>query len=197
MSKGAPGIRYAEIERETDTTRVQVVLDIDGGTRRDISTGLPFLDQMLRAFAKEACIDVGIFVEAEPEADDGLIVFEVGSALGMALRIALTESDAHTRSVSCHEPVGDALALVAMDIRGHGELVFRAEFQREQIGRVATQHIREFFQRLTSEFGATLHAHKITGTNDQFVCEAIFKGFGKCLCDSMLQFDKPRKPSQK
>ena len=30
MSKAAPGVRYAECERETNETRITVVLDLDG-----------------------------------------------------------------------------------------------------------------------------------------------------------------------
>ncbi|MCC6686967.1 MAG: imidazoleglycerol-phosphate dehydratase, partial [Fimbriimonadaceae bacterium] len=40
MSGSASEIRYAEIAHETAHARVQVVLDLDGGTRRDLATGV-------------------------------------------------------------------------------------------------------------------------------------------------------------
>ena len=46
MSKNSPGVRYAELDRDTNETHIQVVLDLDGGTRRDILTGIGFFDHM-------------------------------------------------------------------------------------------------------------------------------------------------------
>lgn len=181
MSKGAPGVRYAEVERDTDATRVQVVLDLDGGTRRDITTGIAVFDQMLKLFAQHGALDLGITVEADADVDDTPIVSEVGAAVGMALRIALADSGSSTRSTSFSEPVGDALVLMAVDLGGRGQMVFNVEFSREKIGTLSTQNLKEFLRAFASESGATLHVHKFFGENDHSVAESIFKGLGRCL----------------
>lgn len=184
MGKGSPGIRYAEVERDTDSTKVQVVLDLDGGTRRDVTTGIASFDQLLKLMALHGSFDLGITVEADSGVDDTPIVSEVGAALGMALRIALNESGAATHSVSFHEPVGDALVLSALDLTGRGQLVFNAEFDRERIGALATQSLEEFFRSFASECSATLHIHKVCGSNDHAVAESMFRGLGRCLRES-------------
>src|SRR5476649_1533013 len=89
MSKDAPGVRYAEIYRETTETRIQVVLDLDGGTRRDVTTGIGFLDHMLIQLAFHGQMDLGISAEGDLEIDDHHTVEDVGIVLGQAVRQAL------------------------------------------------------------------------------------------------------------
>ena len=89
MSKTAPGVRYAEIDRETAETSVRVVLDLDGGTRRDVSTGIGFFDHMLCHMAFHGYLDIGISVEGDLVVDDHHTVEDVGIVLGRAIREAL------------------------------------------------------------------------------------------------------------
>lgn len=197
MSKGAPGVRYAEVERETEMTRTQVVLDLDGGTRRDVSTGIGAFDSFLKLMAAHASLDVGISVESEGGSDDTPIVTEVGSAVGMALRIALTDSDGNLRSVSVTEPVADALVLIALDFSGRGQLVFNVEFAREQLGGLSCQNIQEFFRAMSLESGVTLHIHKLHGANDHFVVEAIFRAVGRCIFDATRTLERASSSGRK
>lgn len=181
MSKTAQGVRYAELDRETSETHIQVVLDLDGGSRRDILTGIGFFDHMLELFAFHGQVDIGIGAEGDLEVDDHHTVEDTGIVLGKAIREALAASDPVVRYGSCYLPMDEALALVAMDISGRGQLHWDVEFKREKIGDLSTENVREFFRALTSHAGITLHVRKIVGENDHHVCEAIFKGFGLAL----------------
>jgi imidazoleglycerol-phosphate dehydratase len=172
------GVRYAELDRETSETHVQVVLDLDGGSRRDILTGIGFFAHMLELFAFHGQVDIGIGAEGDLEVDDHHTVEDTGIVLGKAIREALDAGDTIERYSSVHVPMDDALVLVAMDISGRGQLHWNVDFTREKLGDMSTENIREFFRALTSHAGITLHVHKITGLNDHHVCEAIFKGFG-------------------
>ncbi len=184
MNKNSPGVRYAELDRDTNETHIQVVLDLDGGSRRDILTGIGFFDHMLELFAFHGQVDVGLGAEGDLEVDDHHTVEDTGIVLGKAIREALAAGDAIVRYSSCHLPMDEALVLIAMDISGRGQLYWDVEFKRERIGDLATENVREFFRALTAHAGMTLHIRKIAGENDHHICEAIFKGFGLALHDA-------------
>ncbi|MDR3692920.1 MAG: imidazoleglycerol-phosphate dehydratase HisB [Fimbriimonas sp.] len=181
MSKDAPGVRYAEIYRETAETRIQVVLDLDGGTRRDITTGIGFFDHMLSQLAFHGQFDIGISAEGDLEVDDHHTAEDVGIVLGKALAQALDQSDPIVRYGSNHTPMDEALVLVAVDFSGRGGLFYEVAFTRDKIGELSTECIREFFRALCAHSGITLHIRKIAGENNHHICEAMFKGFGLAM----------------
>lgn len=181
MSKGAPEVRYAEVERETTETRVRVVLDLDGGTRRDISTGIGFFDHLLDLLAFHGQFDLGVQAEGDLKVDDHHTVEDVGIVLGKALKQALIESDPVERFGDCHTAMDEALVLAAVDLSGRGHLSFEVGFSRDQIGGLATENIREFCKALCLHAGLTAHICKVAGENDHHVAEAIFKGLGRAL----------------
>jgi len=181
MAKSVQGVRYAELDRETSETHIQVVLDLDGGSRRDILTGIGFFDHMLELFAFHGQIDIGLGSEGDLEVDDHHTVEDTGIVLGKAIREALDAGDAIERYSSVHVPMDDALVLVAMDISGRGQLHWEVPFAREKVGDLSTENIREFFRALTAHSGITLHVRKMAGHNDHHLCEAVFKAFGLAL----------------
>ena len=181
MSKVASTIRYGEVERETRETRVRVVLDIDGGSNRDISTGIPIFDSMLRSMAFFGCFALGIQAEGDLNLDDHHTVEDVGICLGKAIRAALAESQPIERFGSAHGIKDDALVLAAIDVSGRGMLCYDASFQREAIGGLSTENIREFFNALAVNGGLTVHIRQITALNDHHLCEAILRGIGLSL----------------
>lgn len=181
MSKGAPGVRYAELDRETKETKVHLVLDLDGGTRQDIDTGVGFFDHMLTLMAFHGLFDLGVKAEGDLDVDDHHTVEDVGIVLGDAFRKALVESTSLNRYASNHTPMDEALVLVAIDISGRGVLTFDCPFRREKLGEMSTECVREFFRAFCANAGITLHVHRICGENDHHVCEAVFKGVGRAL----------------
>ena len=185
MSKAAPQVRYAEVERETRATRVQVVLDLDGGTRRDISTGIHFFDHMLIEMAFHAQFDVGVVTEGDLEVDDHHSVMDTGIVLGQAIGQAIEGEQGIVRFGHATVACDDALVRVALDLRGHGSCFFDVPFTRERLGGLTTQAIEPFFRNVAVNSLMTLHATKLAGTNDHHVCEALFKAFGLALFDSV------------
>lgn len=181
MSKNSPGVRYAELDRETNETHIQVVMDLDGGSRRDILTGLGFFDHMLELFAFHGQIDIGLGAEGDLEVDDHHTVEDTGIVLGKGIREALAAGDPIVRYGTATIPMDESLVLTALDISGRGQLHWDVSFKREKIGDLSTENIREFFRALTAHAGITLHVRKLAGENDHHVCEAIFKGFGMAL----------------
>lgn len=190
MAKATPGVRYGEVLRETSETRVQVVLDLDGGTRRDIKTGVGFFDHMLQQLAFHGQMDVGIEAEGDLHFDDHHTVEDVGIVLGQAFRQALDGDDAIVRYADHHTAMDDALVLVAIDLGGRAYLVWDVPFEREAIGALATENVREFFRAFTAHAGVTLHVRKIAGVNDHHVVEALFKGVGRAIHTATRRADR-------
>lgn len=180
MSKNAPSVRYAEVDRETAETTIHAVLDLDGGTRQDISTGIGFFDHMLHQMAFHGHLNLGLSVEGDLGVDDHHTVEDVGIVLGRAIRQAL-QGESIERYSSNHTAMDDALVLVAVDLSGRGILTYEVPFRRERIGELSTECIKEFFRSICAHAGITLHLHKVAGENDHHLCEAMFKGFGRAL----------------
>ncbi len=180
MSKSSPSVRFAEVDRETAETTIHAVLDLDGGTRQDISTGIGFFDHMLHQMAFHGGMNLGLSVEGDLGVDDHHTVEDVGIVLGRAMRQAL-QGESIERYASNHTPMDEALVLVAVDVSGRGLVTFDVPFRRERIGELSTECVREFFRAFCSNSGITVHIHKVCGDNDHHVCEAIFKGFGRAL----------------
>lgn len=197
MSKTAPGVRYAEVERETKETRVQVVIDLDGGTRRDILTGVGFFDHMLSQLAFHGQFDVGISAEGDLEIDDHHTVEDVGIVLGRAIRQALDVDASISRYGSNMTPMDEALVLVAVDISGRGMLLYDVPFKRDSLGEMSTECVREFLRAFASYSGITVHVKKLAGDNDHHVCEALFKGLGRALFEATRKVDRRGSSSTK
>lgn len=197
MSKGARGVRYAEVDRETNETRVHAVLDVDGGTKQDIATGIPFFDHMLELMAFHAKFDLGVDAEGDLGVDDHHTVEDVGIVLGKAFREAVNSADPIARYGSNHTPMDEALVLTAVDFSGRGHYYFRGEFRSDRIGQLSTQTVPEFFKSLCAHAGITMHHHVLSGENDHHICEAMFKGFGRALFEATRPVDRRTPTSTK
>lgn len=181
MSKQPTSVRYAEVDRETRETKIHLVLDLDSGTKVDVSTGIGFLDHMLGLMAYHAHIGLGVKADGDYGIDDHHTVEDVGICLGQAFREALRNTGGMQRYGQWLLPMDEALVLVALDFSGRGVLGFDIEWKRERLGSLATENVREFLRAFTSHAGLTLHVRKLAGENDHHVCEAAFKGIGRAI----------------
>src|SRR5690349_12960789 len=181
MGKGARNVRYAEVDRETTKTKVHLVLDLDGGTRCDVATGVTTFDEMLQEIAGYAAIDLGVSVEADVGVHGHAVMEDVGTAFGTALASALEDSDAVVGTGSCGVPSADALVLCAMDLRSRSFIGWDVPFRRDWIAEMNTENVREFFEALVHGGGCSLHLRKMAGENDWHMCEAVFRSFGRSL----------------
>ena len=181
MSKGAPNVRYAEVDRETSHTKIHLVLDLEGGTRRDVSTGVATFDGLLSDLARCAGLDLGVTVECDPATDDHHILEDVGSAFGRGIKAALEDSDAVIGLGSCNVPSADALVMCAIDLEGRSYLGWDVTFRRDWIGAMATENVQKFFLAVSSFGDFSLHLRRVAGENDVHLCEATFRAFGRSL----------------
>ena len=50
--------RVSELKRETNETKIDVKVNLDGNGINNIKTGLPFFDHMLEQLSKHSLIDI-------------------------------------------------------------------------------------------------------------------------------------------
>ena len=62
-------MRYAEINRKTNETNIQLTLNIDGTGAADVKTGCGFLDHMLNLLAKHGKFDLTVKCDGDTEVD--------------------------------------------------------------------------------------------------------------------------------
>lgn len=197
MSQTASGVRYAEVERETTETHVRVVLDLDGGTRRDVSTGIGFLDHMLQLLAFHGEFDLGVSAEGDLYIDDHHTVEDIGIVLGQAVKQAIAATEQIERYGSNTTPMDEALVLCAVDVSGRGALHADMPFRRDRLGDLSTEAVLEFFGAFARHAGITIHLRKIAGENDHHLCEACFKALGRALHAATRRTERRGPPSTK
>jgi imidazoleglycerol-phosphate dehydratase len=197
MSKPNKTVRFAEVDRETTETDIRLTLDLDGGSKVDVDTGIPFFDHMLHQLGFHGHLDLGIKAGGDTDVDDHHTVEDTGIVLGVGIKRALLDSEGINRFANAMVPMDDALVAVAMDVCGRGYLAFDVPFTRETIGGLSTENVREFFQALALNAGITLHIKKLAGSNDHHVCEALFKAFGVALKEALTRTERLGLPTPK
>ncbi len=173
--------RKAELERRTQETFVKVVLDLDGGGRADIATGIPFFDHMLTLFCVHGFFDLTIRAQGDLEVDSHHTVEDVGIVMGDAIETALGDRKGIRRYGHAVTPMDDALGTVSVDLSRRPYLVFRAP-----VGTCAEPSFnralaKEFFKSLANHCGMNLHIDVPYGENEHHLLEAVFKSLGRAL----------------
>jgi imidazoleglycerol-phosphate dehydratase len=173
-------MRRAEVRRATSETGVALTLVLDGTGEADVSTGLPFFDHMLTAFARHGRFDLQVEAAGDLAVDSHHTVEDVGIVLGTALRQALGERRGIRRYGFAAVPMDEALAQCAIDCGGRAYLVYDAAFSGLVVGGMDVTLVRHFLGSVCQQSGCTLHLSAY-GRNDHHVAEAIFKAVGVAL----------------
>lgn len=173
--------RICKLSRRTAETEVFVCLSLDGSGRRDIATGIPFLDHMLEHVAVHGLFDLEVRCQGDTSVDDHHSIEDVGIVLGQALSEALGDKLGIARYGSQLLPMDEALVLVALDLSGRGLLSYEVPGLASKVGSFDTELVPEFLRALAHHAGLTLHVKLIHGSNTHHILEAIFKGLGRAL----------------
>jgi len=178
-------MRTAEIQRNTNETRIRIRLDLDGTGSYDVHTGVGFFDHMLAGFARHGFFDLQVEVQGDLEVDDHHTVEDTGIALGTAIREALGDKKGIRRYGSSILPMDETLAMAAIDLSGRPYFSFDADFATERCGDMGTQMVREFFYAISYTAGMNLHMKILDGINDHHKAEALFKAFARALDEAV------------
>lgn len=176
--------RTASVERNTKETRISLSLNLDGSGKADISTGIGFFDHMLDGFARHGLFDLTVKVDGDLCVDTHHTIEDTGIVLGKAIRETVGDKKGIVRFGSKILPMDDALILCAVDLSGRPYLVYELNLDREKVGELETEMIREFFYAVSYGAEMNLHIKQLNGFNNHHIIEGAFKAFAKALDDA-------------
>jgi len=173
--------RTSKEKRETKETQIDISLDIDGGAKPQISTGIPFFDHMLILFSMHGFFDLFIKAAGDLEVDYHHTVEDVGIVLGNVFNQALGDRKQITRYGYAVTPMDDALASVAIDLSNRPYLVYKVPEMINTQGGFTIALAKEFFRAFSVKCGMNLHINVYYGENEHHIIESVFKSFGRAL----------------
>ena len=174
-------MRTSTIKRNTEETKIELSLNLDGKGDSKIDTGCGFLDHMLTLFSKHSKIDLDVTCKGDINVDYHHTVEDIGIVLGKAILEALGDKKGINRYADTILPMDESLILTAIDVSGRSYLGFDVVFPTEKIGGFDTELVEEFFMALTRCAEITLHIKKMAGENSHHIAEGIFKSFARSL----------------
>ena len=174
-------MRYTEINRSTNETKIKVAINLDGEGVTHINTGIGFFDHMLNLFAAHGRFNLDVECDGDIEVDCHHSVEDIGIALGSAIKTALGDKRGINRYGTFYLPMDEALAFVSLDISGRPFLVYDGGSMAPMIGGYDTELTEEFLRAVAFNAGITLHAKVLYGNNSHHKVEAIFKALGHAL----------------
>lgn len=174
--------RTAEITRDTNETKIKVILDLDGQGKSDIKTGLAFFDHMLDQVAKHGLMNLTLYCEGDLEIDAHHTVEDCGLALGDAIKEALGDKKGVRRFGHAYVPMDECLSRVTMDLSNRPYCVWNVKFTLDRLGEnMETELFGHFFQSLAQNAGITLHCDNLYGENNHHIIESVYKAFARAL----------------
>ena len=173
--------RIATIERYTSETKIKCTLNLDGSGKADIHTGIGFFDHMMNSFARHGFFDLSLQVEGDLEVDTHHTVEDTGIVLGQAIAQAVGDKKGITRYGSQILPMDEALVMCALDLCGRPYLVCDLTLDREKVGDLETEMVREFCYAVSYGAAMNLHIRQMSGANNHHIIEAAFKAFARAL----------------
>ncbi len=171
--------RTGSIVRNTNETKINIELNLDGTGKNSIDTGISFFDHMLDQLARHGQLDLSIIVEGDLEVDEHHTIEDTAIALGELFNKVLGSKLGIERYGFCL-PMDDCLAQVAIDFGGRNWLVWDVNFKREMIGKMPTEMFMHFFKSFTDGAKCNLNI-KAEGRNEHHKIEAVFKAFAKAI----------------
>ena len=181
--------RTASISRNTNETKIEVNLNLDGTGVAEIKTGVGFLDHMLDLFVKHGLFDGKIVANGDTWIDDHHTTEDIGIVLGQAFLKALGDKRGIKRYGNAFVPMDDALAQVVVDCSNRPHLEYRVEpALQAKVGTFDTELVHEFLWKFALEARINLHVIVPYGRNTHHIIEAIFKALARAL-DDAIQID--------
>ena len=169
------------VNRVTNETNINLEFNIYGSGKYEINTGIGFLNHMLELMCFHGNFDLKLDVSGDLDVDDHHTIEDIALALGAAFKESLGDKIGIQRYGSIYLPMDETLVRVVVDISNRPYLVYKCEYNREKVGNLDTENIKEFFKSFVNEARITLHLECLYGENTHHKVEALFKGLGRCL----------------
>ena len=173
--------RLGDVTRETKETQIHVRLDLDGGGRSTVATGIGFFDHMLDSFARHGGFDLEVRTEGDLHIDMHHTVEDTGIVIGQAFREALEGFKGIRRFGHAYVPMDETLTRCAVDLSNRPYLIWRVIFSRPKVGEMDTELFKEFHQAFAMNSGACVHLETLYGENSHHIAESGFKALARAL----------------
>ncbi|KAH8652368.1 putative IMIDAZOLEglycerol-phosphate dehydratase [Xylariales sp. PMI_506] len=205
MGSQAQTPRWAALARDTNETKIQLALNIDGGAfppetdahlisateshasqssksqTISVNTGIGFLDHMLHALAKHAGWSLAIACKGDLHIDDHHTAEDVCIALGYAFAKALGSATGLARFGSAYAPLDEALSRAVVDLSNRPFAVIELGLKREKIGDLSCEMIPHCMESFAQAARITLHVDCLRGFNDHHRSESAFKALAVAI----------------
>ena len=189
--------RTATVQRDTNETRIQLELCLDGAGTTDVKTGLGFLDHMLSTLAHHAGFDLKLHCDGDLHVDDHHTAEDCALALGSGIDEALGDRAGIARFGDAHAPLDEALSRAVIDLSGRPHHSVTLGLERESIGGLATENLDHVLCSLAVAARATLHVDVLRGQNDHHRVESAFKATALALRRAVVRTGGGTVPSTK
>ena len=173
--------RTASLRRETNETKIELSLNLDGVGKHDLTTGVGFFDHMLTHVAKHGLFDLNVRCQGDLHVDAHHSVEDVGICFGKALTQALGDKTGIRRYGSAVVPMDDALVSASVDLSGRPFFVWNADVPNETLGSFRSALAEEFWRAASSAGTFNLHLVLYHGKNTHHIIEAAFKAVARAL----------------
>ncbi|KAI9786894.1 MAG: imidazoleglycerol-phosphate dehydratase [Geoglossum umbratile] len=194
-----PRARTAVVSRITNETKVQVLLNLDGGELPDAATqtagaietqhatqisksqsitvdsGIGFLDHMIHALAKHAGWSLYLHCQGDLHIDDHHSAEDTFLALGAAFKQALGAPTGLRRFGYAYAPLDEALSRAVVDLSGRPHSSIALGLTREKIGDLSAEMLPHVLRSWAQAAAVTLHVDTLRGENDHHRAESAFK----------------------
>lgn len=156
------------VVRETRETTIRCELTLGTGVA-DVSTGQPFLDHMLVAFARYSGLNLSITATGDLKHH---LIEDVAICVGAAVAALLPATAARYGDRTI--PMDDALVHCALDLGGR-------PYYRGPLPSSLYDH---WMRSFSDNAGATVHVRVLRGTDRHHIVEAAFKALGLAVRDA-------------
>lgn len=213
--------RYALLARDTNETKIQIAVSLDGGyialeksilpklsseehaAQKSLSqvinvqTGIGFLDHMLHALAKHSGWSLIVECIGDLHIDDHHTAEDVGIALGCAFHKALGQVKGVKRFGSGFAPLDEALSRAVVDLSNRPYAVVELGLKREKIGDLSCEMIPHVIESFAQGAAITLHVDCLRGFNDHHRAESAFKALAVAIKEAISYTGTNDVPSTK
>ena len=199
--------RSTTLNRDTNETKIQLALNLDGGAlpststsstetngeakehasqssqsqQISIDTGIGFLDHMLHALAKHSGWSLRIRTRGDLHIDDHHTAEDTCIALGQAFKAALKSTSGLARFGYAYCPLDEALSRAVVDLSNRPFSVIDLGLRREKIGDLSCEMIPHCLQSFAQGASVTMHVDCLRGENDHHRAESAFKALAVAL----------------
>ncbi|RJS92820.1 imidazoleglycerol-phosphate dehydratase HisB [Candidatus Bathyarchaeota archaeon] len=171
-------MRIGRVSRKTSETDIQVEVNLDGTGLADVSTGVKFLNHMLKSLATHSLIDIK--VQAVGDLSHHLIE-DVAICLGEAILKALGDAKGIKRFGYAIVPMDCSLAFAAVDLSRRPYVKVDLKLRGNKIEDIPCEDIMHFIESLTMALRANVHIWIQYGSNNHHKTEAAFKALALSL----------------